>query len=168
MSGFIEKRASGASERASNSEPILTWHGSRAMLPLVERIARDVIHHHTLLATLRPELSDLDRNRLKLAWPQRSRRYQLEEEIRRGEEGLKTALTELGALGVTMLDPLSGLVGFPTLVNQRRAYFTWKPGEAALEFWSYAGDRVRRPVPEEWTRPENEPRARPRTRARKK
>lgn len=138
------------------------------MVPLVERIIRDVIHYHTLLGSLRPELTELDQNRLRLAWPQRARRYQLEEEIRRGEDALKAALSELDHLGVAVLEPASGLVGFPTMVNQRRAYFTWKPGERSLEFWSYAGDRVRRPVPEEWTKPENEPRVKPRSRARKK
>ena len=40
MSGFIENQAAGASEVPGSSERALTWHASRAMLPLVSLIAQ--------------------------------------------------------------------------------------------------------------------------------
>ena len=76
------------------------------------------------------------------------------------EKELNQARTELDVLGVALLDGAVGMIGFPTLVNNRRAFFTWIPGEESLRFWSYAGDTVRRPVPEAWTRPAPTPKPR--------
>ena len=168
MSGFIENRASGASEQPGTRDRVLTWHASRAMLPLVGRIAQDVAHHHKRLARMGPEFARLERNRRTLAWPDRARRYQLEEEIKTGQAELRTALAELEALGVVVLDAVLGLVGFPTMVNERRAFFSWRPGEESLLFWCYADDLTRRPVPESWTETPRERPARGKSRPRKK
>lgn len=167
MSGFTENRATEASERSGVPSRMLTWHACRAMLPLVDGIARDVARHHGRLLACREELSHLERQRRQLSWPQRARRYQLEDEVVAVEGDLRAAVAELEALGLTLLDPIPGLVGFPTLVNDRRAFFSWQPGEEALAFWNYASDRVRRPVPEDWTQQPREERPR-RVRSRKK
>jgi hypothetical protein len=165
MSGSIENQTPGASERSGASDRVLTWHASRAMLPLVGRIAQDVAGLHAKLGRLRPELAQLERGRLQLDWPKRQRRYQLEQEVQATEADLRSAVAELDALGVALLDEAEGLVGFPTLVNERRAYFSWRPGEEVLGFWSYAGDSARHAVPEEWALPRRERgRARPRRR----
>lgn len=152
MNGFTENRASGASERPGRNDLVLTWGASQAMLPLVGRIARDVVRYHRQLATLQPERGRLDRARHGLDWPGRARRYQVQEEIVALEKDLLAALAELEALGLSLLDGPNGLVGFPTLVNDRRAYFSWQLGEESLEFWNYAGDTIRRPVPASWTK----------------
>jgi hypothetical protein len=164
MSGFTENRTPGASERSEPPERVLTWHASRAMLPLVGRIARDIATLYERLALLRPEFAQLQRNRRSLDWPGRHRRYQLEEEIAGLEASRRLVVGELEALGVVLLDPGRGLVGFPTRVNDRAAYFSWQPDEDSLLTWNYAGDGVRRPVPQEWTQP---PRQRSRSRPRK-
>jgi hypothetical protein len=153
MNGFTEHRASGASERPGDSDRVMTWDAGVAMLPLVGRIAADVVRLRARLASLRPELGRLDRQRRDLDWPGRARRYQLHEDAVAAQAELNDALAELEVLGVALLDAPTGLVGFPTLVNNRRAFFSWKPGEDGLKFWNYAGDGVRRPVPEAWTKP---------------
>jgi hypothetical protein len=168
MSGFNEIRASEASEQSGSHDRVLTWHASRAMLPLVGRIARDVADLHKRLANMGPEYARLERNRRTLAWPDRARRYQLEEDMAATRLDLRTALAEMEVLGVALLDPVLGLVGFPTLVNERRAYFSWRPEEESLAFWSYADDLTRRPVPESWTEAPRERPARGKTRSRKK
>jgi hypothetical protein len=168
MSGSIENRALGAAEHIGDHERILTWQTCQAMLPLVRHIARDIVSLHQLLLLQRRELEDLDHKRRTLAWVQRARRYQLHEEIAANEANLKAVIQELEGLGLALLDEQVGLIGFPTLVNQRRAFFCWQPEEPAVGYWNYAGDFVRRPVPEEWTRPESEPRMRSRSRQRKK
>lgn len=167
MSGFIDNRASEASEPSGALERMLTWHACRAMLPLVSRIAQDITLLHERLTKLRPELAYLDENRRQLDWPKRARRYHLEEEIRTLEGELRQAMTELESLGVALLEPATGLVGFPTLVNERRAYFSWQPGEETVAWWNYATDRIRRPVEQDWTIVPNENRPR-RSRSRKK
>ena len=157
MNGFTEHRASGASERPDADNVVLTWDAGQAMLPLVGRIAADLVHCHQRLASLQPERARLDRQRHTLAWPERARRYQVQEELVAAEKDLHQALAELDALRVVLLDPAAGLIGFPTLVNNRRAYFSWQPGEERLGFWNFAGDALRRPVPEAWTKPPERP-----------
>jgi hypothetical protein len=153
MSGFTGNRAPGASERPGAAEPVLTWGACRAMLPLVGRIAADVMHHHERLGRLRPEQTALEDQRRSLQWPQRARRYEVQEEIAAAEGELIGACAELERLGVVLLHGPSGLVGFPTVVNNRRAYFSWRPGEEGPGFWNFVGETIRHPVPESWTKP---------------
>jgi hypothetical protein len=168
MSGFIENRASGASERSGPPDRVLTWQASRAMLPLVARIAEDVMRLHDRLGRMAPEFAALEKNRLVLTWPGRSRRYQLEEDIAAAQAEMRSLLAELEGLGVVVLDSSVGLVGFPTMVNEKRAFFSWQPGEEGLLYWNYADDFTRRPVPDNWTEPPRERPARKQPRPRKK
>jgi hypothetical protein len=164
MNGSTENRAFGASEKSGRNDNVLTLGAAAAMLPLVGRIAADVVRHRQCLDRLHPEMDRLDRDRRTLDWPQRKRRYQLQEELIATEAELRQAMAELESLGVTLLHPGSGLVGFPTVVNNRRAYFSWQPGEDGLTFWQFAGDPVRRPVPASWAK---QPESRPPSRRRK-
>jgi hypothetical protein len=136
------------------------------MLPLVGRIAADVVRHHDRLARLRPERIVLDSRRRSLDWPERSRRYELDEEIAAAERELAQARAELDGLGLALLHGPSGLVGFPTIVNDRRAFFSWRPGEEGPGYWNFAGDSERHPVPDSWTKPSAPERPR-RTRSRR-
>jgi hypothetical protein len=168
MSGFTENRASGASEQSGSHDRVMTWHASRTMLPLVGRIAGDVVQYHEQLTRMQPEFAHLERNRRTLSWPDRARRYQLEEDIASAQNEMRTLLAELEVLGLTLLEPALGLIGFPTLVNDRRAFFSWRPGETSVLFWNYADDLTRHPVPEDWTEVPSERPARGRSRPRKK
>ena len=134
MNGYAENRAPGAYERPGPHDLVLTWGASHAMLPLVGRIVADIMHGHDRLAQLRPEQECLDSQRQTLDWPQRSRRYQVQEEITAVEKELRQAYSELEVLGVAVLHGPSGLVGFPTIVNDRRAFFSWRPGEDDVVF----------------------------------
>jgi hypothetical protein len=157
MSGFTEYRASDASEQ-SGRDVVLTLETSTAMLPLVERVAADLVQHQQKLSELYQEREVLDERRHTLDWPKRSRRYAVQEEIALHERFLREVLTELDGLGLFLLDPARGMIGFPTRVNNQRAHFSWMPGEAGIQFWSYTGDTVRRPIPEHWTKPAIPPR----------
>jgi hypothetical protein len=150
MSGFTENRTSGTPDHAGAPPRLLTWQASKAMLPLVGRVAQDIVTHTDDLLALKSELASLDARQRQLSWPERSRRYDLAEKVTIAESDLKKAITELDSLGVALLDARTGLVGFPTMVNQRRAFFNWAPGEDDLSFWSYSGETTRRPVPEDW------------------
>src|SRR5262245_54317194 len=119
MSGFTENRASDASERPGSPERILTWQASRAMLPLAARIAHHLAPRSERLGQLRPELGQLGKNRLILDWPHRRRRYLLEEELASLESEVRGLLAELESLGVTLLEGETGLIGFPTRVNDQ-------------------------------------------------
>ncbi len=156
MSGFTEKRASWASERPGQNDVVLTWDTCHSMLSLVGRIVADVVSLRQTLTRIQPECTQLDSRRHTLDWAGRSRRYQLQEEIRRLEEERRKTFAELESLGVVVLEEANGLVGFPTIVNNRRAFFSWQPGEEGPSFWNYAGDTLRRKVPISWTAPVEE------------
>jgi len=135
------------------------------MLPLVGRIAADIATHHGRLANMQTELRQLEAKRRTLDWPGRQRRYQIDDDIKTAQTDLRSLISELDALGVVLLEEATGLIGFPTLVNDRRAYFSWMPGEEVLGHWNYAGETERHVVPEEWAMP-RQPRARAKPRRR--
>src|SRR5215471_2060531 len=145
MNGSTENQTSGASDQDGGRDVVLTWTTSHRMLPLVQRIIDDIINRRRELARLAPEKRQLDRLRRSLAWPERARRYRLQEEINSLERELDDECAELEVLGVVLLDADRGQVGFPTLVNNRRAFFSWRPGEEELHSWHFAGENLRRP-----------------------
>jgi hypothetical protein len=152
MSGFTGRRSTGAAERRGQGDRVFTWGSARAMLPLAGRIVADLVRLYARLEELRPETEQLESRRLALSWPERARRYQLQEEKAAADKELRAVRAELTALGVAVLHEASGLIGFATIVNEREAFFSWRPGEDGLEFWNFAGDPVRRSVPEAWTK----------------
>jgi hypothetical protein len=120
------------------------------MLPLVERILTDLRARQGILERLAPEQLRLDRQKRDLSWPERQRRYQIQDEIAVAEQDLQETVDELSNLGVALLDAETGRVGFPTMVNNRRAYFSWRPGENGLHSWHFAEESVCRPIPAAW------------------
>jgi len=152
MNGFTEPRASDASEQPGQGDQILTWGASQAMLPLVGRIVADVIANQRRTAELNLELRRLEQRKRSLTWPERSRRYAIQDELVVLSQQQQGHLAEMTGLGVVLLEGITGLVGFPTVVNDRKAFFSWKPGEEGLKFWSFADETERHPVPEHWTK----------------
>jgi hypothetical protein len=167
MNGFTEHRASEASGAPGPKESLMTWEAATAMLPLVRRVVADVLDCRQRLAQLEPERARLERARQELPWRARARRYEIVDEIAAAAHELKRTCAELEGLGVTLLHAKTGLVGFPTIVNNRPAYFAWLPGEEKLSFWCFAGDHLRRPVPESWTKAVKTPAHKPKSRRRK-
>ena len=122
MNGSTENAASGAPGKSSGHDVVLLWSTARRMLPLVRRIVNDILHHERRLARLQAEKGRLDRTKRSLAWPERSRRYHLHQEIADCEHDMQDAAAELEVLGVVLLDAGEGRVGFPTRVNDAYAF----------------------------------------------
>jgi hypothetical protein len=120
------------------------------MLPLVRRIIQDARKTQQALDQLLPEQDRLERQKRTLDWPARSRRYRLHEEIADHEHNLQDARAELEFLGVDLLDLDKGQVGFPTVVNGRDAYFSWRLGEDDVMHWHFAAETLRRRIPSSW------------------
>lgn len=150
MNGSTENRASGASEKPGGSENILSLPVTRQMLPLVMKIVEEIVGRGQRIDRLHLEKERLDRQRRSLGWPERRRRYLLQDEIADEERHLQDAFAELEVLGVILLDGSEGRVGFPTLVNERRAFFTWQPGENEVLYWHFLGETTRRTIPAHW------------------
>lgn len=152
MSGSAENTASSASEKPERRDLVLNLATANRMLPLVKQIVADILQCNQDLARLRPEQNRLDRNRFNLGWPQRQRRYEVREETITAEQNLLDALAELEVLGLTLENQPAGQIGFPTLVNDRKAFFSWRMGENGLQFWHFAGETNRRPIPSTWAK----------------
>ncbi|MCS6852915.1 MAG: DUF2203 domain-containing protein [Gemmataceae bacterium] len=152
MSGSIENTAPSAPETSNRRDIVMSLSLASRMLPLVRRIVDDVTRLRQTVRPLRAERDRLDRQRQMLAWPLRRRRYQLHEELAELEHQLHACQAELDYLGVVLFDADSGQVGFPTIVNDRRAYFSWRLGEEGLSYWHFAGESIRRPIPSAWVK----------------
>ena len=150
MSGSKGFRTPDATDKSERGATNLNLKTVQRMLPLVQRIVDDILAHQQAIGRLQPEEEVLDQRKRVLAWPQRQRRYQVKEEMARADLGLHDALAELHELGVILLDNARGRVGFPTIVNDRRAYFSWYPGEDGLHSWQFADEDVTRPIPVAW------------------
>lgn len=149
MNGF-PKRASQPARSADASEPLFELPTAVKMLPLVRRIVDDLIAADREVARLSDERDALDRHRRDLSWPERKRRYLVHEELTDVEKRRDAAAAELEELGVAVVDPATGRVGFPTVVNNKLAYFSWQSGEDTIQTWHYGHDPRRRAVPEGW------------------
>ena len=150
MSGSRSFPTSDASESPERNEVVLSIKTVYKMLPLVQRIAQDVIEGHRAIDGLQPEQIRLDKARHSLTWPERKRRYEIREEVGKAEKELEIAHAELRELGLVVLDELIGRIGFPTMVNNRRAYFSWLPNEEGLKNWRFADEEQDRPIPTSW------------------
>ena len=123
------------------------------MLPLVRRIVDDLLLSQRSLSQLQPEEDRLHRVRRTLSWPERERRYAIQEELTQLDKSIKEALSEMDGLGVALLDADEGRIGFPTKVNGKLAFFSWQPGEETLRHWHFAQDGTLRTIPASWFEP---------------
>jgi len=158
MNGSTENRASDAGAPLDPQQAVFTLGVARRMLPLLRRIAADLMEQQRKLAQLGLEQETLDDQRQTLAWPQRQRRYQVHEEYAIARRHVEEALAELEVLGVTLVDGPQGQLGLPTVVNGKLAYFSWKPGEATIQYWHFPGEEQRRSIPANWSESGTTPR----------
>ncbi len=149
MHGSKGYRASDAGEKPDR-EVVLSIKTVQKMLPLVQRIVQDLLNGQKAVARLQPEEEILDRKKRTLDWPGRQRRYRLKDELASAENGVLAACEELDELGVVVLDCELGRVGFPTMVNNRKAFFSWQSGEDGLHSWHFAEETACRPIPPAW------------------
>lgn len=150
MSGFRNYPTSDAPETPEPTEVILSLTTVFKMMPLVQQIAGDLVHSHKTRVKLQPEADRLDRTRRGLDWPERKRRYEIKEELAKAEKEGEVALNELRELGLIALNEVEGRIGFPTMVNNRRAYFSWHLGDTNLSHWHFADEDTERPIPASW------------------
>ena len=143
-------RASNPAGKPRRKPVTLDLSTARQMLPLVRSIVSEIVDTSRRLAELAPQQAMLDEVRRKLTWESRQRRYAIHDEVAKAEKNLAGAVSELDALGLTLVDGAAGRVDFPTRVNGKPAAFSWQLGEEGVGFWQYAGEQQRRPIPADW------------------
>jgi hypothetical protein len=145
------KRASNPSKSSGKAEIVLDLPTVCKMLPLVRQIVVELLEAEQTHGNLLSERAKLDHDRLKLSWPERKRRYDVQDDIDRVEQTRRALTHELEQLGVQVIDPTHGRVGFPTIVNAKPAFFSWQLGEDEVSYWHFAGDSDRRrAIPPNW------------------
>lgn len=130
------------------SRPVFDLAQSSAMIPLVNSILKEIVErsvkmsHHEL--TIKRENAQSAKSaRLRTLFTVRD--FSETEQRQQNE-----ATDELKRLGVTVLDRVRGVVGFPTIVNGGLAYFLFELGSSEMSHWRYRDESRARPVPVEW------------------
>ena len=83
MSGYSEDEPPTLPSPAAKTEVILDLPTVCKMLPLVQRIVAELLAVEQQHAQLLGEQESLDRNRRNLSWPERKRRYDIQDDIDR-------------------------------------------------------------------------------------
>ncbi|HMP02268.1 MAG TPA: DUF2203 family protein [Gemmatales bacterium] len=144
------KNPTRSGQRRSDRRSMLSLGQAEQRLPLVRQVAAAVQGRWARLARLEVEQSDLERRRLKLNWPERARRYEIGDDIARERQLLQEEVFELEQIQAILVDPVQGEVAFPTLIQGRSAYFVWNLGDEQVQWWCFANEPNRRPIPPSW------------------
>lgn len=127
--------------------PVFDYSLACQAIPLIRRIARDIVNRNDLLRASREELRQRSQGNAVLTPRQR---FQLEDAVRELRAQLRSLIDELHRVGVTLLDPSLGEVGFPTIVNGSLAYLVYRTTDDAVQSWRYRDQRRLRPLPVHW------------------
>ena len=124
------------SKSPTQFEQMFTVEDANAALPLVRAICSDlsslsheVIERKDRLSTM---LAGRDENRDDLY---RQELVQIEEELKRDTARIEEYVQELRDLGVESKDGIEGLVGFPSMMDGRVVFLSWKLDETEVLHW---------------------------------
>ena len=124
------------SKSPTQFERMFTVEDANATLPLVGAICRDlsslsheVVERKERLSVL---LAGSDENRDDLY---RQELVQIEEELKRDTARVEEYVQELRDLGVEPKVGTEGLVGFPSMMDGRVVFLSWKLDEAEVLHW---------------------------------
>jgi len=123
-------------KRNADSATVFSLEQAAAMLPLLRLIVADISLGHRDLTDRRADLHSLIRRKK----PQIDEFYS--EEIEETRQDLVTEsrqlddyIEELENLGVILRSAQEGIVNFPTLVDDKIAYFIWRMGDKEITHW---------------------------------
>ena len=111
---------------------------ANATLPLLRSILRDV----TALAV---ELKERHELLSRVQMPARGHKppgdayaeelHEMQAEFERSRERMQEYVDELLRLGVELKDPYTGLVDFPSILDDHEVYLCWRLGEPEVAHW---------------------------------
>ncbi len=117
-------------------------------IPLVRRIASDVVDAYTSLSELAGEYKEL-RSGAAGDPAARATLDALKGRMAELSEEIDAFVEELAEIGCEMKDLSLGLVDFPSELDGRPILLCWRPGEPRVEYWheTNEGYRDRKPLP---------------------
>ena len=128
---------------------LFTVRQANRMLPLVSRIASDVVSSYGRLVE--------SYHRFREVWPEEEVALEqgrldelrtLRDDMEQAKQVVAEYARELDELGVVLNGEAEGLVDFPALLDGRVVFLCWKLGEPEVAHWHEieAGFRGRRPL----------------------
>jgi hypothetical protein len=115
---------------------VFTVEQANAALPLVRSITTDLVRLSRELIERRERLALLSAGRTSSAKdPYTEELAQIEDELDKDSEQLRTYVEELRELGVEPKSGPEGLVDFPAMMDGRLVFLCWKLGEPEVLHW---------------------------------
>lgn len=128
------------SDSAAGARTEFTPVSATKMLPLVRRIADDMLRLTQSISAQREQIREIDQ------LPQTIGRVDYQDEVSdiRGslaldEKRLDDCRRELVSLGLETHMPFDGAVDFPSILNRRKVQLCWVLGEDRVEYWHEVG-----------------------------
>jgi hypothetical protein len=134
---------------------------AQAMVPLVRHILADLTRVYSSVHRMRRIMRTLDGCQRSSNYQCRRQIHQARAELAASERELHSVTEELEDLGVAILDPIRGMVGFPFFWSPsvgskrvRRAMFLLKlcddPAKGICQ-WRFLGESTEHAVPNHWS-----------------
>jgi hypothetical protein len=124
-----------ASSASRRSPKLFTLAEANATLPLVRAITKDIVARAHDLRDRQERLERIRRNERALGEAHAAELSQAEADWQRDQDQLLDCQAELAGLGVELKDFLSGLVDFPSRMDDRVVYLCWRLGEESVCYW---------------------------------
>jgi hypothetical protein len=122
--------------KRSRDKKYFTVAEANATLPLVRAIVRDVTQ---LARDLQERQDRLNRvqatGRATLGDAHREELQQIQVDFERDQERMRDYVKELQGLGVELKDFATGLIDFPSRMDDRDVYLCWRLGEPEVAHW---------------------------------
>ena len=132
------------SDSAAGGEVFFTPDRATDTLPLVKRVVADMLQLNRSIASQREQLKGIDG--LSETIEQSSYQEELSDiraSLKSDEQRLKSCVEELRSLGAEVHHPIDGTVDFPALMNRRRVFLCWRPGDEIVSHWREVGQSAR-------------------------
>ncbi|MGE3163778.1 MAG: DUF2203 domain-containing protein [Planctomycetota bacterium] len=115
---------------------ILSLEEANRMLPLLERIVRDLMKTWNGIIQKRTELELLEKSPESLRDPQRDEQVQeLKGDLNRLIDRINGYIREVEELGCFVEEFKRGIINFPSLYVGRKVFLCWKPGDEGVQHW---------------------------------
>ena len=125
-----------ASSESRKRKKLFTPAQANAMLPLVRAITTDIVGRAN---NLRDRQERIERIRTSAAVSSgdayAAEIGQAESDLAREEDELRACHAELAGLGVEIKDFFTGLIDFPSVMDDRVVYLCWRLGEPSVAHW---------------------------------
>ncbi len=114
---------------------ILSLEEATKMLPLLEKIVRDIMKTWEEIIHKRTELECLEKNPDQNAQQVQEEAQELKSDLNRLIDRINSYIREVEQLGCFVEEFKRGIINFPSLYVGRKVFLCWKPGDSEVRYW---------------------------------